>query len=342
MAFLTDSNTSDRTREERPKTQNKDSGEDDSKDSSPRRPSELQRVNAPRINAKILKPLNILLLSTLSPLHTIEVRRLQSLKWVIVQTTPSSRALCLKDILHKKFPQHSFSYFDTKSKRQELRSAHGIVFELKNLNPKTLRRADTLLQQLGRIPRILIVTPEGYQILTKRHPLWIDHSLIILSETASLDYLLHIPRLIQEVINKRDLKRQNEELRKMINDKVQEIFKSGTDGVLDELMDDTHPPPCRIKVTMRRWQATSRRLGSAMAQSTLFETLHQTIAQSVRQGDRILHAKENEFLIFLDKTSKPQLERCRKRIEAALAQVSLWANDKPIPCPFEVVTIADH
>ena len=264
-----------------------------------------------------------------------------TLNWVIFQTTPSSRAFCLKDILQKKFPQHSFSYFRNGDSPRLLNRAQALIFEFKGLTSANLRQFDSLLRKSEKIPRIFIVTPVGYRLLRERRPHHIDNGLVILSDAVSLDYLLHIPRLVQEVDAKSDLTRRNEELRRLIQGKIQEIHSEGTEDVVDRLLDEKSGPLFRLRVTMPRWHAVAKALGSEIARTTLFETLRRSIAQSVRQSDQILHAKENEFLIYLNHTSEGQIRRCKERIQKSLAQIEIQANDRALDCPFKVVAIRE-
>jgi len=117
----------------------------------------------------------------------------------------------------------------------------------------------------------LVLTPAAYQWLTLKRKKTLDHSLVLLSETKSLDFLLHLPRFIEEVGRKATSSVQNERLQRLVEQRIPNRHRFGTLGEIEttdqhELVEDllatsnpkTHQ--CGLKLKLKTWSEISASL----------------------------------------------------------------------------------
>ncbi len=160
--------------------------------------------------------------------------------WTIIQSTHLPKSVFLKNILEKKFPSCSFIYrkfssADFHKKRKEFISGtcDGVISELKSIVGESLRLFDKIVREYRDVPHILVLTPMGYELLKKHRKKVLDRAMVILSETKSLDYLMQLPRFIEEVGVKHRLRAQNERLHKLIQKRLKK--EAHFDGSLVKL-----------------------------------------------------------------------------------------------------------
>jgi PleD family two-component response regulator len=269
--------------------------------------------------------------------------------WVIIQSTPVTKSVFLKNLLEKRFPSYRFSYqrfAGFKKAAIKLKKPDGVIAELKMLSSASLKTFDLLIKGFKDIPIILIVSPTGFQLLNQKRKKQLHSSLVALSETKSLDYLIQLPRLIEEVGRKKRLKAQNERLQRLMEKRFPQINSfdparntndpSQTREVLGELMrqEDRHSQ-CGLKITLRRWTDIKTNLGDT-AQGEVVDLLSRMIQSVVRNSDRVLRAKENEFLIFLSNTDRRHLSKCKERLEQALSSLKIQSNQRERKIPFSI------
>ncbi len=216
----------------------------------------------------------------------------------------------------------------------------GLIIELKSLSPQNLEYFDRINSVYGAVPKIYVLTPAGYRLLSEKRKAKVDHSLIVLSEVVSLDYLIQLPRLIEEVGLKRKLKMQNERLQKLISKKMPMIEASQARAssvfVRNLLNDDLQQG---LRVTLNSWTTIKRKLGSDAARAEVLEVFGRLIGGVIRQSDRVLHSNENEFLIFLSNASKVTIERCKNRLEESLRLFNVSADDQELDLPFQIAPL---
>lgn len=276
------------------------------------------------------------------------VRGKLSSGWGVIQSSPLSQAIGLQDILKKRFPHYEFNFWSIsdlplkKKDKDLLKSANGLIVELKSALADAVPLFDRIQRLQAQMTIIFIVTPQVYRSLMEKRRDRIDHTLIILSELVSLDYLLQLPRLMEEVVAKRDLKQQNEKLQRMIKARDDLIDSGSTDDsveLVEHLIEEKSHPHKGLRVTLSGWQKIKHHIGSKAAQNEVLSACGRAMSQIVRQSDRILHSQENEFIIFLSNATASTLHRCEDRITQALAQLKIEANNKCLSMPFRVASL---
>lgn len=197
------------------------------------------------------------------------------------------------------------------------------------------------------VPQIIILSPSGFQLLNQKRKDMLHQAMIAISETTSLDYLIQLPRMIEEAGRKRLLKYQNERLQRLLQNQSPsagfapnsrtEIIETGK--ALTEILNteclDGRNSPCGLKIQIKRWQRMSRQL-SEIAQNEVLEVISRIINQSVRNSDRVLRSSEDEFTIFLSHTEASNLTRCKDRIERTLSELRILSNNRELRLPFSI------
>ncbi len=274
-----------------------------------------------------------------------------------MQTLPSSKSFLLKGVLSKRFPQIKFDFKrfiksdlspDTgkaKSLRQE---AIGIIFELKNIVKSDLKILDQAWRIYKNKPAIFILTPEGFQFLNKVRSDLLTQTSVIISETKSLDYIIQLPRFIEAIGRKNRLQTQNDRLRRLMEKTFESLAGFGlntenppaTSREVAEGLKETAADQelCGLRVSLKGWPQVKRRLGHS-GQAEVMNSVARLINTAVRNSDRVLHWKENEFLIFLSNTERNQLASCRSRVAESLSSLQLSANHRQVQLPFTVKSI---
>ncbi|MDB5038275.1 MAG: hypothetical protein JWQ35_1803 [Bacteriovoracaceae bacterium] len=277
--------------------------------------------------------------------------------WMVVQSSPSTKAVFLNNILKKKFPGYSFlhSKWASESFQKIVKeNLDGIILEIKTLTEASLSIYDKFNKFYKATPKILVITPKAYQWLSVRRRDALDHSLVVLSEIKSLDYILQLPRFIEEVGRKRRLRFQNERLQRLVEKRIPHLhsFRStlqeaeginSRDMIEDLLADDkqnNRAHQCGLKLKITSWKRLRNSLG-ATAQNELADLLSRLINGIVRNSDRVLRSADDEFLIFLSNTQSSNLSRCKDRLEKALRSFRIEANNRNLKLPIEIAAI-DH
>jgi diguanylate cyclase (GGDEF)-like protein len=174
--------------------------------------------------------------------------------------------------------------------------------------------------------------------------------MIAISETTSLDYLIQLPRMIEEAGRKRLLRFQNERLQRLLQHRMPtadfgpnprtEIIKN--EKVLTHLMNsqclDGRSEQCGLKIQLKHWRRFSKNLGD-IAQNEVLELVSRMINKSVRNSDRVLRSKEDEFTIFLSHTDVSNLNRCKERIHQTLSEIRILSNQNELELPFSISSI---
>lgn len=170
----------------------------------------------------------------------------------------------------------------------------------------------------------------------------IQSNPVILSETKSLDYILQLPRFMNEVSRRNRLRNQNERLTRMMAEKMNEVAAFGDQSELpnveisvDVFEGQTGKNICGLLISLKRWTGLKKRLGS-IVQAELMQSVGRLINSAVRNSDRVLHWKEDEFLVFLSNTEPKNLSLCRQRVERSLSTIVLKSNEKEVQVPFNV------
>ncbi len=203
-----------------------------------------------------------------------------------------------------------------------------------------LKDFDRVARAVLCLPTIIIASPSGVQFLNSKRKKTIDRCTIVMSEIKSLDYILQLPRLIEDVGRKKRLQTQNERLQRMIEKKMPGLqsFSGNTplqmavpprEDVRHILVSEekSHGAQNGLKVKIKTWAKLRTSLGLA-GRTEILDLLSRIIHSSVRNSDRILKTDEDEFLVFLANTPSGQITRCRERLEKAFKEIRLEANDK--------------
>jgi GGDEF domain-containing protein len=266
--------------------------------------------------------------------------------WNIIHSLPSSKATLLQSFLAKKFPTFDFlvQRFDT-SLSIDVSKSSGAILELKDLKNADLKVLDKLWRRCKSIPTLAILTPQSYQLMKQRRPEFLADISIILSDLKSLDYIPQIPRWIDSASRRNRLKSQNERLKRL----MAKAF-----GALDEIPDQgpgdsrefaedlvqgiAGKPFCGLRVSLRRWNGLKKKLG-AIGHREVIDSIGRMINSAVRNSDRVLHWKEDEFLIFLSNTEPKNLKLCQSRVEQLLSSFTITADQRKVSVPFSVKTV---
>jgi len=308
-----------------------------------------QEKENPKNVRNLYNQLNKVLPAFPRALHNCPVRSKLGNSWIIVHSLPTSKSFFLKNFLERKFPKLNFEYkkFKGSSTEQTAKSNSiaGVILELKSLNKTELKVVDRLWRKLKSKPCIFIVTAEGFQLLHQARPEMVQTNPVILSETKSLDYILQLPRFMNEVGRRNRLKKQNERLTRLMAEKMTEVasFKDPIELPEVEISVDVVEGQigkniCGLLVSLKRWTSLKKIFGE-LGQTELMQAIGRMINSAVRNSDRVLHWKEDEFLVFLSNTEPRNLSMCRQRVERALRSLSVKANQREIALPFAVRSI---
>lgn len=259
--------------------------------------------------------------------------------WVIIHSLPTSKSFLLKNLLAKRFPKVEFSYFrfgsDEKIGTELLNASAGIILELKELAKTQLKTLDRLWRLTQGRPMISILSPEGFQLLNAKRPDFIQKTTTILSDAKSLDYLMHLPRFIEEIGRRQRLKMQNERLKRLM-EKTESQNKDQSQSITEEVLTEVVGRNlCGLRVTLKKWTQLRVKLGN-YAQSEILASIGRSIHSAVRNSDRVLHWKDDEFLILLENAEPKNLDLCRDRVKKCLDGLSIKANNRDMSFPFSV------
>ena len=275
---------------------------------------------------------------------------------MVVQSSPSPKSVFVNGFLEKKFPSYTFTYMKCTSQSFRLSAKEaldGIILELKTFSDSAIAAYDKIHRQFKNIPKILVVTPSTYQWLGLKRKKALDHSLVLLSETKSLDYILQLPRFIEEVGKKKRLRLQNERLQRLVEKRIPHLHGFGIsqnlntlpnyEETIDGLISENTSPrqmQCGLKLKLKTWTKLRSALGTT-AQNEVLDLLYRIINSVVRNSDRVLRSAEDEFMIFLSNTQNTQLARCRERLERALKSFRVEANNRMLRLPIQIAAL-DH
>lgn len=278
----------------------------------------------------------------------------KGLDWIVFESSPSSKTVFLNDLLKKRFPKfrfHFHKFYDLSSAKKALKlKPAGIIVELKTFSSTSLKIFDKFTKDFREVPQILILNPTGFQLLNQKRKEKLHKAMIAISETTSLDYLIQLPRMIEEAGRKRLLRYQNERLQRLLQHRspavtfgpspLTEIIEN--EKVLAEILNneclDGPNHQCGLKIQLRNWGRLSSNLGE-IAQNEVLELVSRMINQSVRNSDRVLRSKEDEFTIFLAHTDASNISRCKERIEKRLLDLRIRSNQKELSLPFSISSI---
>jgi hypothetical protein len=259
-------------------------------------------------------------------------------EWLVLQTSPSSKIAFLRNLLARKFPSHRFHYkrfLQRDLKVIALKNFDGIILEMKILELVDLRVFDQVCSLTPSMPRVLILSPASYRLLLVNRPESLESSLVILSDLKSLDYILQLPRVIEEIGRRKRLKIQNERLQRLIDQKLPDLGDEELEASVQELLAPQSTSPLGLKVKVLTWTRLKRNL-SQTAREEVLDLLNRLIHGSVRNGDRILRSGEGEFLVFLAGAKSDLIARCRERLQRAFRAVKIQANAKALKLTMRV------
>lgn len=263
--------------------------------------------------------------------------------WVVIKSSPLSRSHLLRALLERQFPKIHFHYLrfnklhfgPGKKIDLKLRSnAHGVIAELKQLQKTGLSYFDRLVKQFVHQPIIFILSPESFSLLSATRKKILFQHMMVISELKSLDYLTQLPRLMDEVSLRSRLKQENERLRELIAS--EKSIDESLDFVLSE--ENPHSTQKGLKITLKDWNRFKSKVGQH-AQSEVIEAFSRMISRAVRSSDRILHSRENEFLVFLSNIDRVQQARCMQRVKEKLSSIEIAANTRHLDIGFSVNSI---
>lgn len=268
-------------------------------------------------------------------------------KWLIFQTSQPAKTPIVKRLLAKKFPSHDFHYARFSQASKKILASQdwdGVISELKGLTSKDLKVFDTLVRHAKSKPMILVLSPSGFQWLNQKRKNCLEHCLIIMSEMKSLDYILQLPRLIEEVGKKRRLQFQNARLQRLVEKKLPHLngFRNADAQDLSPPSDSLHTffdsNACGLKIKIRSWDKIKERVNPT-ARLEILDLLTRTINASVRNSDRVLRSDEDEFLIFLSNTHDQLVSKCRERLERSLKSIQIAADRRLLPLKLSVLPL---
>lgn len=264
-------------------------------------------------------------------------------KWVVIKSSPLSRSHLLKALLERQFPQFCFQYFrfnkacfgSTKGIDAAIRKqCVGVIAELKQLKSSTLAQFDHMVRQFAHKPLIFILSPQSFRVLSEKRKKILFENMMVISELKSLDYLTQLPRLMEEVSLRQKLQIENEKLLQLINSEI------SVDASLNRALNDSQNVPTQkgLKIRLLKWNQIRSGLSNA-AQTEILEAFTRMISRAVRSNDRVLHNRDNEFLVFLSNIDRTQQTRCVQRVKEKLSSIQISANTKEIRVPFSVDSI---
>ncbi len=248
-----------------------------------------------------------------------------------------------KDLLSRKIPamQFQFERFHSSQMKQKnlLERIDAVIAEIKAIDRSELKLVDQLWKKLRSRPAIFVVSPHVYQLLSKSRPVIAQKAVILLSEVKSLDYFIQLPRLIEDIGQKLSLRNQNERLLKLIRSATESIeVGSRDDNPREHLISGARQSQCGLPIRIAQWSRIKRSLGT-FGHVAFMEFLGRTINSAVRNSDRVLHSKEDEFIVFLSNAEPKHVKLCKARIEKSLELIHLSADQRRLKVPFVVQTL---
>ena len=245
-----------------------------------------------------------------------------------------------KDLLARKLPLMQFHFTKFQSaelkKRSFLDQMDAVIAELKSIDRSDLKLVDHLWKKLRSRPAIFVVSPDGYQLLSKLRPQIVQKAVVLLSEIKSLDYFIQLPRLIEDIGQKVNLKNQNERLLKLIKSATESLeFGSVDDLPREVLISSARNSQCGLQIRISQWSKLRKSLG-VFGHMAFMEFLSRTINSAVRNSDRVLHSKEDEFIVFLSNAEPKHVKLCKARIEKSLEAIQLSSDQRRLKVPFIV------
>jgi GGDEF domain-containing protein len=226
----------------------------------------------------------------------------------------------------------------------------GVIMELKAFTIDNVNALDRITKKLKGIPTILVATPASYQVLISSRRGQIDQSLVILSEQKSLDFVIQLPRFIEDVATKRRLRLQNERLQRMLakTSPAQHFLPSTTapepqmvKQVLRVDREAHQGQQCALKISFKNWNRIAKTIG-ASGRVEVLELISRLIHKSVRNSDRVLRSAEHEFLVLLSNTRSVHLARCKERLERALKALALEKDSRPVRLAFAISSLETY
>jgi len=264
-------------------------------------------------------------------------------RWIVIKQTSINRTPLLKSVLADRFPDIEFQYirFTRKNLTRIFRERSsipfkGIIAELKSFTEASLKDFDFLSKASEEAACILILSPSSYGILNKRRHAALEKCSMLLSEPKSLDYLSHLPRLLEDIGLKTRLRAQNERLKKMVK-APQEVF---SERIFDHGLAAKSLPPAGLRIIVKEWERIQKHLGHE-AQKELSSQFVNQICRVVRNSDQVMQYKENEFVIFLSNVSLKQIRECTSRLQECLSKINLRANNKDLNLAFQLSPLTD-
>lgn len=294
------------------------------------------------------------MLGGISKVDNFLVMLKKSVDWIVFETSSSSKTVFLNDLLKKRFPKSKFHFhpfYESKIAKKLLAAKPaGVILELKTFSQASLKVFDRFIKDFSEIPQIFILCPSGFQLLNQKRKEKLQHAMIAISETTSLDYLIQLPRMIEETGRKRLLRYQNERLQRLLQHRgmsqgfaphpVTEIIENGK--AISEILNsdclETRSTQCGLKIRLKNWNRFSQSMGE-IARNEVIELVSRMINRSVRNSDRVLRSKEDEFTIFLAHADSSNLSRCKERIAKTLSELQISANRKSYSLPFLISSI---
>jgi GGDEF domain-containing protein len=273
--------------------------------------------------------------------HNWFVREKSGAYWVVVHSLPQSKTFLLKNILAKRFPrlEFHFSRFPQVSKSLQtlIEKSAGVLLELKTFDQVDRKALDKICRWTEGKSVLSILSPEAFHWIQKTRAEFYHRMGVLISELKSLDYLVQIPRLIEEVQRKHLLRSQNERLRRLVAQAHDAAVATRIppDFTGDFLEGVQEKNLTGLKVTIKKWTTTRRRLGEH-AEAEVLDSIGRLINNAVRNSDRVLRWKDDEFLVLLSNTEPRSLESCRNRLQSSLGQLSLSANHRSLEIPFDI------
>jgi len=265
------------------------------------------------------------------------VKAMKGVSWLVVKSPPLARHLTLlKTILSNRFPTIKFDYhrFHEESlKRIKARaSIDGVIAIIKHFQESQLEAFDRLTKKFSGSEIIFVLSPKTYQLLNQKRKKVLHRSLFVLSEMKCVDYVAALPRLVEEISFRHQLKKENEVL--------QALFKQNWDGPIPASIDlnpEDFSPKAKQKVViqLRNWNQISKSMGS-IAEIEFDQMIFRLISSQIRGGDQVLRQNENEYIILLEDIESKNLKRCVKRISSSLKAVRFETNAKKIPLHFRL------
>ncbi len=242
--------------------------------------------------------------------------------------------------MKRQFPSVHFDYRRFSQLRSQPRSPlkkgldspkNGVIIELKYLRSSGLRKFDLIFKEYSKSPMIFILSPQSFQLLSPARKKMVFEHMMILSEIKSLDYLTQLPRLMEEVSFRHKIQKENDHLRQLIQ--VEQPVDRSLHSALRSQKSKSSQRGLRI--TLNHWGRWRVRFGT-VAQNEILEAFSRMISRAVRASDRVLHNRENEFIVFLSNVETTQQRQCMQRVKEKLMSIEIIENTKKLGLNFSI------